>query len=268
MAEVKIGFIGAGAMAEALISGLIASGKLSQDEIIASDISEGRRNLLNEEYEIKVTDDNLQVIKESNYIFLAVKPQIIDEVLAEVSDSITEIQKVVSIAAGVSTIKIEEAIEAKQVPVVRVMPNTPALVNEGAIAYALGSYAKDELGIEIESLLSPIGSVVQVKEKLMDAVTGLSGSGPAYILLVLEALVAGGVKMGLAQKEAKELAIQTLLGTAKLAAESDQHLAALRDQVTSPAGTTAEGLYELEKNGVRTGLIEAVIAATERSKEL
>ncbi|SJZ30655.1 pyrroline-5-carboxylate reductase [Selenihalanaerobacter shriftii] len=267
MSEYKLGFIGAGSMAEALISGLIDSGKASSKQIIASDITEERRELIEMEYGIKTISDNQEVVAKSDYVILAVKPQVIGGVLEELNGSFTKDQKVFSIAAGVSTAKIEEIIGVN-ISVVRIMPNTPALVKEGAIAYSLGSYASQELGEEVEELLNPIGTVVQVKEKLMDVVTGLSGSGPAYVLLVLEALVAGGIKMGLSQKKAKDLAIQTLIGTAKLAAESDQHLAALKDQVTSPAGTTAEGLYKLEEAGLRAGLMEAVIAATERSKEL
>jgi pyrroline-5-carboxylate reductase len=264
---INIGFIGAGAMAEALISGLLVSGKVTSKEIIASDISKNRREMIGREYGIEVIADNREVVSKSDYIILAVKPQIIDEVLEELSNEFNTKQKILSIAAGVETAKIEEKI-GLEVPVVRVMPNTPALVKEGAIAYSLGNYASQELGGRVEELLTSVGSVVQVKEELMDVVTGLSGSGPAYLLLVLESLVAGGVKKGLAHEEAKELAIQTMLGTAKLAMESEEHLADLKDQVTSPAGTTAEGLYKLEERGIKVGLMEAVIAAAERSKEL
>ncbi|MCK8823701.1 pyrroline-5-carboxylate reductase [Fuchsiella alkaliacetigena] len=268
MKSSKIGFIGTGAIAEALISGLLESNRFKAEQIIGSDISSSRREELKTKYGIEVTADNRLVVQQSDYLILAVKPQVLTEVLAEISELITVEQLILSIAAGVNIDRIESAISETRVPIVRVMPNTPALVKEGAIAYSLGSYADQNLAEQIEKLLGAVGKVIQVKESLMDAVTGLSGSGPAFVLLILEALAAGGVRNGLTHQQAEELAIQTLLGTAKLASESEEHLAALRDQVTSPAGTTAEGLYSLEQGGVRAAIIEAVSAACERSKEL
>ncbi|ADL12411.1 pyrroline-5-carboxylate reductase [Acetohalobium arabaticum] len=263
----KIGIIGAGSMAEALINGLINENQVDKEAVIASDISDQRREVMTDKYGIEIVADNHKVVTESDYIFLAVKPQVIGDVIEEVADLFTTEQKVISIAAGVSTEQLEEMISAK-VPVVRIMPNTPALVQEGVLAYSLGRQATEEFGRELEDLLSPVGKVIKVKEALMPAVTGLSGSGPAYVALILEALVAGGVKLGLSHSDSKDLAIQTLAGTAKLAAESDEHLAVLRDQVTSPGGTTAEALYRLEKSGIRSGLIEAVAASAEKAQEL
>ncbi|MBM7624948.1 pyrroline-5-carboxylate reductase [Sporohalobacter salinus] len=263
----KIGFIGAGSMAEALISSLIESNKIDRESIIASDISDERREEMVSKYGIKMVAENYKAVEESDYIFLAVKPQVIVNVVEEIADLFTTEQKIISIAAGISTDQLEEMIPV-ELPVVRIMPNTPALVQEGALAYSLGSCAGSEFGKELEDLLSSIGTVIKVKEDLMSAVTGLSGSGPAYVALILEALAAGGVKLGLSHSDAKDLAIQTLAGTAKLAAESDEHLAVLRDQVTSPGGTTAEALYRLEKAGVRSGLIEAVTASAEKAEEL
>ncbi|MGM0471270.1 MAG: pyrroline-5-carboxylate reductase [Bacillota bacterium] len=262
----QIGFIGAGAMAEALISGLVAQ-EVQPKQVIASDISAQRRKLIEEEYQITVTADNKEVVAESDYVILAVKPQVLEQVMTEIEHLFTSEQKLISIAAGVSIAQLEELLTIK-LPIVRIMPNTPALVKEGALAYALGEDADDKLGAEIEDLFSAVGSVVQVKEELMSAVTGLSGSGPAYVLLLLEGLIAGGVKEGLAHSEAEELAIQTLKGTAKLAAESEQHLAALRDQVTSPGGTTAEGLYQLESQGARAALIDAVVASAKKADQM
>lgn len=263
----KIGFIGAGSMSELLISSLINGNEFDKEEVIASDISSQRREEMSDEYGIEMVAENCKVIKASEYVFLAVKPQVLSEVIKEDSDFFTAEQKVISIAAGISTKQLEQMIPV-EVPVVRIMPNTPAVVQEGALAYSLGSEATIEFGKELENLLKPMGTVIKVKEELMPAVTGLSGSGPAYVALILEALAAGGVKLGLSHSDAKDLAIQTLAGTAKLAAESDEHLAALRDQVTSPGGTAAEGLYRLEQAGVRSGLIEAVTASAEKSQEL
>lgn len=263
----KIGFIGAGSMAEALINGLINGDQVNKEAVIASDISDQRREEMIDRYGIEMVAENGKVVEESDYVFLAVKPQVIDDVVKGISDFFTAEQKLISIAAGVSTKQLEEMMPV-EVSVVRIMPNTPALIQEGVLAYSLGSQATKELGRKLEELLSPVGKVIKVKEDLMPAVTGLSGSGPAYVALILEALVAGGVKLGLSHSDAEDLAVQTLAGTAKLAAESDEHLAVLRDQVTSPGGTTAEGLYRLEKAGLRSGLIEAVAASAEKAQEL
>ena len=267
VASKKIGLIGGGNMGEALIKGLLQSGHFDTSQITVSDISRDRLNYLQETYRLSTYTDNGEVARGSDVIILAVKPQQMGDVLAEISAEVKHLPLVISIAAGVTIATIEQGL-SKGVPVVRVMPNTPALVLTGAAAIAGGSQANSDHIAMTRVLFESVGLVVEVDEVHMDAVTGLSGSGPAYVYLFMEALTDAGVLMGLSRPVARDLAVQTTLGAAKLAAHSDKHLAALKDQITSPGGTTIHGLAVLESGGMRGLLMEAVAEATQRSKEL
>ena len=262
----KIGFIGGGNMAEALIKGLI-SGGFPIDRIMASEPSEYRRDHLKDEYGIELTADNLELMEKSEIIVLSIKPQIADEVLDEVSSACTSEKLLVSILAGVSCLQIEKHLVGKA-RVVRVMPNTPALVGEAASAICRGHNAtKEDLAL-VQQLFESVGKVQVIDERQMDAATGLSGSGPAYIYTVVEALADGGVREGLRRDVAHALAVQTVVGAALMVRETGEHPAILRDRVCSPGGTAITGVSTLEKKGLRTTLMEAVSAAANRSREL
>jgi pyrroline-5-carboxylate reductase len=263
----KIGFLGAGKMATALAKGFLQAGLTTADRMVASDPFESARAAIAREGGIKTTAANAEVLDTAETLILAVKPDQVAGVLAEIKPRFTDRHLLVSIAAGVPLTRMENALP-DGARVVRVMPNTPALVGASASAFALGRNARPEDGALVEKLFSSVGLALQVKESLLDAVTGLSGSGPAYVFLILEALSDGGVAAGLPRDVATRLAAQTLLGSARLLLESGQHPGALKDMVTSPGGTTIEGLHELEKAGVRGALINAVRAATEKSKRL
>jgi len=265
--DLSIGFIGAGMMAEALIGGALREGLVPQSRIIASDVSAARRSEMAKKFGISVTGDNFEVVAASDLVVLAVKPQHAPEVLSGIGSLLTADKIVLSIMAGVST-RVIESYMAAAVPVVRAMPNTPCLVGAGASAVARGRHATLEQAELAASLLKATGHVVYVDESLMDAVTGLSGSGPAYVFTVIESLADGGVAEGLPRKIALELAAQTVLGAAKLVLETGEHPAILRERVTSPAGTTAEGLLALEERGVRSAFATAVRQAARRSKAL
>ncbi|MBM7555468.1 pyrroline-5-carboxylate reductase [Halanaerobacter jeridensis] len=266
MIEEKVGFIGAGSMAEALIEGLLEQQIIAPDDLYISDINKSRLDELTAKYEINQATTNNALVSKADYIILAVKPQVIGQVLEEVGPKITAQQTVFSIAAGVETNQIEANLD--QVPVVRLMPNTAALIGEAAIAYSLGSYAGKETAAVVEELFSASGTVTKVKENLMDAVTGLSGSGPAYIYLIIEALSDAGVNMGLPREKSTELTLQTIIGAAKMVKESDLHPGELKDMVTSPGGTTIKGMQQLEESGVRGILYNTVEAAANKSQEL
>ena len=262
----RIGFIGGGNMAEALIKGLLAGGVPAAGLNVAEPVAE-RRAFLGEHYGVSCTDDNTSLVSGSDVIILAIKPQIAEKVLQGIGTVATTGRLFISIMAGVKSSTIEAALPGK-VRVVRVMPNTPALVLEASTAIAPGAFAShDDIGIA-RSILELVGKAWIVEEKLMDAVTGLSGSGPAYVLTFIEALSDAGVKNGLPRDVATGLAAQTVFGTAKLLLETHEHPAVLRDKVTSPGGTTIAGLHALEKAGFRGTLINAVDAATARSREL
>jgi pyrroline-5-carboxylate reductase len=263
----RIGFLGAGKMASALASGFVRAGLARAETVIASDPIAGARESFAKTLGTKVTAWNLDVVKFAQTLIIAVKPDQVAGLLREISEGVTSEHLLVSIAAGVTLSKLEEALPPGS-RVVRVMPNTPALVGASASAFALGKSATIEDGETVTKLLSAVGVAYQVKESLLDAVTGLSGSGPAYVYTIIEALSDGGVACGLPREAATKLAAQTLLGSAKMVLETGMHPGALKDMVTSPGGTTIEGLHELEKAGVRAGLINAVRAATEKSKQL
>jgi pyrroline-5-carboxylate reductase len=262
-----VGFIGAGRMATALAKGLISSGFVSKDRVVASDVFEGARTAFAEQTGARVFDTNSEVAAACDALFLAVKPQQMHSVLTALAGELSDRHLVISIAAGVQLSVFESVLGAER-RIVRVMPNTPCLVGESAAGFALGSAATAEDALLVESLLATVGIAVRVDEKLLDAVTGLSGSGPAYVYQMIEALSDGGVRVGLPRDVATKLAAQTLLGAAKMVLETGEHPGALKDAVTSPGGTTIAGLHALETGGLRGTLMNAVVAATERSKEL
>lgn len=262
----KIGFIGGGNMAEAMIKGLLSSG-FAVDRIMASEPSEYRREHLQEAYGVELTADNIELMQKCELVVLAIKPQIVAEVLEEIAGAHHEEQLLVSIVAGVPCSRIEKYFSGAP-RVVRVMPNTPALVGEAASAICRGHYSsKEDLDL-VRQLFESIGKVQIIDERQMDAATGLSGSGPAYIYTVIEALADGGVREGLRRDVAHALAVQTVVGAALMVRETGEHPAILRDQVCSPGGTAITGVSTLEKKGLRTTLMEAVSAAAARSREL
>jgi len=267
LAPHTIGFIGAGNMAEALIRGLVRGGHVPASRIVASLPRRERLDELASAYGIDVTTDNRDVAKRCGLVVLSVKPQIMDKVLREIGDVIAAGTLVVSIAAGVDTETIEEAL-AEGVRVIRAMPNTPALVGAGATAISPGKHAGEADLAAAKAMFDAVGMTVQLDESHLDAVTGLSGSGPAYIFLILEALADAGVKVGLSRRNAQRLAAQTVMGSAKMLLETDEHPGRLKDMVTSPGGTAIAGLHTLEEGGLRTTLINAVETATKRAREL
>ena len=262
-----LGFIGGGNMAEAMIRGIIGNQVVQPDQIIASDVSEERKENLSSAFAIRIAADNVSLVDQSSVIFLAVKPQAVPAVLKDISANAGTETLLISIAAGVP-VKTLAAGLPKGPRIVRTMPNTPATVMEGAMAIASDSPARPEDLETVETLFRPIGRTVRIEEKLIDAVTGLSGSGPAYVFMILEALADGGVKMGLPRDVAETLAAQTLMGSAKLFLETRTNPGQLKCMVTSPGGTTISGIHELEKGGLRASLMNAVEAATLRSMEL
>ncbi|KPJ62338.1 MAG: hypothetical protein AMS15_04255 [Planctomycetes bacterium DG_23] len=266
MLDEKIGFIGAGKMGSALIRGFIKAGTVDVQNVVACDSDATAREKIAKEG-VQVFSDNKEVAKNASVIFLAVKPDAVSKVLREIKDVVTQKHLVVSIAAGVRLEALEAQLEEGR-RVIRVMPNTPALVGEMAAAFSLGKNATSEDGRLLQEILGVLGVAVQVDEGLMDAVTGLSGSGPAYIFLVIEALAEGGVKAGLPRDISLRLAAQTALGAAKMVLETGEHPERLKDMVASPGGTTIEGLAVLEKKGIRGAFIQAVEKAARKSKSL
>lgn len=263
----RIGVIGGGKMGGALIAGMIAKGLVASSAVVVADTDKARRDELAGAYGVAVTADNGEAVRGADLLLLAVKPQNMAEVLAGIKAAVPPAALVVSIAAGIPTGFIEERLGAG-VRVVRVMPNMPALIGEGAAALCRGAAATAEDMRLALALFAAVGVAVEVPEGLMDAVTGLSGSGPGYAFLVIEALADAGVRMGLARDVSLKLASQTFLGAAKLCLQGEHHPAALRDMVTSPGGTTMAGLKALEDGKLRATLMTAVEAATRRSAEL
>jgi len=267
MESVTIGFLGAGKMASALASGFVRAGITSKDKIMASDVSALARSAFSESVGGRSTGFNPDVAKFASVLILAVKPDQVADVLREISPEVTDNHLIISIAAGVTLGKMESDLPPGT-RIIRVMPNTPALVGASASGYALGRSATPEDGHLAARLFSAVGLALQVKESLLDAVTGLSGSGPAYVYMMIEALSDGGVAAGLPREVATKLAAQTLLGAAKMALETSLHPGVLKDMVTSPGGTTIEGVHELEKAGLRAALMNAVRAAADKSRKL
>ncbi|MEO5729166.1 MAG: pyrroline-5-carboxylate reductase [Byssovorax sp.] len=263
----KIGFIGGGNMAAALIRGLLHSETMVADQIRASDVKAARLTEIHEKYAIETSTDNDEIVRWADVIVIAVKPQIGDRILQPIAAALSEGDLVISIAAGVPI----DALEARLptgARVVRAMPNTAAMALAGATAIAPGSHATEEDVATAKALFEAVGRCVVLDESLLDAVTGLSGSGPAYVMLMIEALADGGVKVGLGRDTALLLAAQTVYGAAKLQLETGEHPGRLKDMVTSPGGTAIAGLHTLESGGLRRTLIDAVEVASNRSAEL
>ena len=254
-------------MAAALAKGFINAGLVSPDSLIGSDPVPAGREAFSRSVGCETTDSNADVLAKAKVVFLAFKPHQLEEATEGGRDQFDESHLVISILAGVRLAKLDAACGVRA-RLVRVMPNTPALVGEGACGYALGQAATAEDGELVKRLLSAVGVAYEVKERLIDAVTGLSGSGPAYGYMVIEALSDGGVAAGLPRDVSTRLAAQTMLGAAKMVLETGKHPGELKDMVCSPGGTTIEGVHELEEGGVRSALINAVRAATERAVEL
>lgn len=263
----RLVLIGGGNMGEAILKGLLAAELVKSPQITVTDIIEARLTYLRETYAVRVLTDNAAAVAASDLIILAVKPQDIVPTVQGIAAAVDEHKVVISIAAGVPTTRIEAAF-GHPVRVVRVMPNTPALVLAGAAGLCAGHHARPADLDMARTLFDALGKTVVVSEYLMDAVTGLSGSGPAYIFVLIEALADGGVKMGLTRDAALTLAAQTVYGSAKLLLETGLHPGELKDRVTSPAGTTIAGLHALEEHAFRAAIIDAVEQATERSREL
>ena len=263
----RVGFVGGGNMGEALIRGLLGTNLVPAELLSATDVRAERPAQLTKQYGITAHGDNTRLVREADVVILAVKPQIMAGVLAEIAPAVTARHLLISIAAGVATATIRAGL-GKDARIIRVMPNTPALVLQGATALAKGKGLQaDDLGTA-EEIFGAVGRVVVLDEELMDAVTGLSGSGPAYVAIVIESLADGGVKMGLDRATAMTLATQTVLGAAQLLSETGMHPGALKDMVSSPGGTTIAGISALEEGGIRTTFIRAVERATLRSREL
>jgi pyrroline-5-carboxylate reductase len=266
--EKKIGFVGGGNMAEALISGLVLSKAAKAENIICSDIDEETLKELQDKYKIVTTTDNVEVAKKSEIVIYATKPQILGSVLKETGSVLDTSKLIISIAAGVPLAAIALGLR-KELRLIRVMPNICAFVKESATAIAAGEYAsKDDVELA-RAIFDSVGKTVFIQENvLMDAFTGLSGSGPAYIFTIVDAMADAGVKMGLSRKDSLFLSTQTVLGAAKLLLESKEHPGQLKDRVASPGGTAIAGIHTLEQGGLRTTMINAIESATKRSKEL
>jgi len=263
----KIGVIGAGKIGSAMARGIIRAGLAAKENVMASDVSDALRQAAVSELGIKVTADNGALCDFADIIILAVKPQIVDPVANEIAKKLGKTKLLVSVAAGVPIARIETNLE-KGARVVRVMPNIPCVVGAGASAYGGGTHATSTDLERVGAILNSFGVGLAVEEKYLDAVTGLSGSGPAYVFLFMEALADGGVQVGLARDVALKLAMQTVFGAAKMALDGNKHLGELKDEVTSPGGTTIAGLYAMEQKGFHGIVMDAVVNATRRSQEL
>jgi len=266
-AKLTIAFLGTGKMATALARGFIRAGLVTARQVFGSDPGAAARAAFGKETGARMVTGNTKVAELASVLFLAVKPDQTAAVLEEIRASFTPRHLLISIAAGVPIMRLESALPPRA-RVVRVMPNTPALVGTSATGFALGKAATRADGELVQRLFSAVGVAFPLKESLLDAVTGLSGSGPAYVYLFIESLSDGGVAAGLPRDVATQLAAQTVLGSARMVLETGQHPGALKDMVTSPGGTTIEGLHELEKGKLRGTLMSAVRAATEKSKKL
>lgn len=263
----KLGVIGVGKLGEALISGLLKQGALLTADISGSVAHEASIERVNKKVGINVSLDNRKVAEESDLLILAVKPQNMHSVLTEIEDVLRPDQLVMSVAASVTTAYVEKRL-TKEIPVIRAMPNTPAINNAGMTGLCGGKHAKQEHLQMAETIFKCVGEAVFVDESLMDGVTALSASGPAYLYVIIESLAEAGVKLGIPRDTSTFLAAQTMYGAAKMVLESKAHPALLKDMVTTPAGCTIDGLMELEEGKLRVTLIKAVVKAAERAREL
>lgn len=264
----NVGIIGLGRMGRCLVQGLVESKALKKEEIFFTTRSEETARPLIRELGVKWIDSNVELVKKCELIVLAVKPQNVKDILAELKGAALGRDKtIVSIVASLDTDRIEKELQSP-IAVLRAMPNTPAFVREGVTAVCLGKYAKDSHWQYAKKLFEPLGKLVRVEERHMNAVTGLSGCGPAYVYVILESLADAGIKVGLPRDLATLLASQTVLGAAKMLQETGRHPAHLKDEVTTPAGCTIDGLMELEEGKLRVTLIKAVVQATKRAEKL
>jgi len=263
----QVGFLGSGNMGEALIRGLLHGHLCRPEQILCSDARPERLKEIREKYGVRGTSHNSEVLKQSDIVILAVKPQIMKQVVEEVARHLDLTKLIISIAAGVPLDAIESC-AGKELKLIRVMPNICVSVREGVSAIAGGKHASKEDLMMAKTIFDSVGKSILIEEYLLDAVTGLSGSGPAYIFLIIDALADAGVKVGLSRHDSLILSSQTVLGAAKMLIETGEHPGKLKDMVTSPGGTAIAGLHTLEQGGVRTTLINAVEVATERSKAL
>lgn len=267
LADSRITFIGSGAMGEAMIKGVLAQKLTSPDQITASDPIATRREALNRAYGIRTVADNVQAVDGASIVVLSVKPQIFEKVTPVLGGQIASDALVLSIMAGVSLKTIQRGLQHERV--VRSMPNTPAQVNMGVTAWIPTAAVTEEQHEQTATLLGALGEQIRVdKEDFIDMQTGLGGSGPGFVFLIIEAMIDAGVQMGFSRADAQTIALQTVLGSAELMRQTGEHPAELRNKVTSPGGTTAAGIYELEKGGLRTVITNAVLAAYRRSQEL
>ena len=262
-----IALLGAGRIGESLLAGLLSSGWRQPDEIIATGRREERVREVAERHAVRTSLSNPEAVTGAGLVVIAVKPQDFETLLGEIGGLLTPEQTVLSVAAAISTAQIEARV-APGVPVVRAMPNAPSLVHEGMAGVCAGAHAGDEHLALAEDVLSHLGSVVRVPERAMDAVTAVSGSGPAYFALLAEGMIEAGILLGLSREVSTQLVVQTMLGTARLLRDERMHPVELREGVTSPGGTTIRAIQELESAGVRAALFSAIQAAMERSKEL
>ena len=267
LAGQRIGFIGAGNMAEAIIRGLLESKTVEPGHITASDVMPERLEFMAATYGVGTTGDNGALVAEADILLLAIKPQVAAQVLAHIASHTDDTKLIISIVAGLTTATMAAALGTGP-RIVRTVPNTPVFVGEGMVALAVDGPAREDDYAAAAAIFEPVARIVKVEEKHMDAAIGVSGSGPAYGFLMIEALADGGVKMGLPRPIALELAAQTLLGAAKMCLESGRHPGQLKDMVTSPGGTTIAALHKMEAAGVRAALMDAVETATRKSEEL
>ncbi|WP_320412358.1 pyrroline-5-carboxylate reductase [Candidatus Manganitrophus noduliformans] len=262
----RLSFLGSGNMAEAIMKGVLAAGLFKAGDLLASDTSEARLKSIHQKYGIRTTRNNREAVREGDLVILGVKPLGVDGVLAEVKSELKE-KVLVSVAAGVPLARLAAGLE-REAKIIRAMPNAPALVQAGATVLAPGKGVEQETLDLVLQIFDSIGKSWILEERYLDAVTGLSGSGPAFVFVMIEAMADGGVKSGLSREVALALAVQTVLGAAQMALQTGDHPARLKDFVASPGGTTIAGLHKLEEGKVRSAFISAVEAATRRSEEL
>jgi pyrroline-5-carboxylate reductase len=263
----QIGFVGGGNMAKALLAGLLRKGLTTPDRLFVSDPLSSRRDLLRRKFAVSVTADNRAAVQGADIVVLCVEPQVLDDVLTELAPSLASNPLLISVAAGYPLSRLQDRV-AGAARLVRAMPNTPSAIGEGVTAMSLAPGLSSEDRETARQLFESVGTVVVVEERLLDAVTGLSGSGPAYVFAMIEALADGGVLAGLPRATAQQLAAQTVAGAASMVLQQGEHPAVLKDRVASPGGTTITGLAQLEQGRLRATLISAVEAATQRSQEL
>jgi pyrroline-5-carboxylate reductase len=263
----RIAILGCGKIGEALVAGLLSSGWRKKSEITVTARRQEHADELHDRHGVAATLDNADAVTGAGLVVVAVKPQDIEALLTEIGSALTPKQTVLSVAAAMSTAAIEAQL-ADGVPVVRAMPNTPATVHEGIAGICAGTHAADEHLALAEECLSHLGAVVRLPERYMDAVTAVSGSGPAYFALLAEAMIEAGILLGLSREVSTQLVVQTMLGTGVLLRDEKMHPVELREAVTSPGGTTIRAIHELEQAGVRAAFLNAIQAAMERSREL